>query len=131
MPGTVSRNNRFVWFLPVAHLLADTKSMSTQNSPAEQAAVCAVYLKAIGDPIRLQIVKALQCGPMTVSDIAELLELQLPNASHHLRVLFHANLAVIEKDGKFSYYRLNEEFLKRRSVSKSLDFGCCKIDLRD
>ncbi len=105
--------------------------MATENSPTEQAAVCATYLKALGDPIRLQIVKALQSGPLTVSDLAELLEMELANVSHHLRVLFHAHLVMTEKDGKFSYYRLNEEFLMRRSLVKSLDFGCCKIDLRD
>lgn len=105
--------------------------MATQNSSSDQAAVCATYLKALGDPVRLQIVKALQCGQLTVSDLAELLEMDLANVSHHLRVLFHAHLVTTEKDGKYSYYRLNIEFLKNRSVAKSLDFGCCKIDLRD
>ncbi len=101
--------------------------MATENTSTAQAAVCATYLKALGDPVRLQIVKALQCGPLTVTDVAELLDIELPNVSHHLRVLFHAQLVTTEKDGKFSYYRLNSEFLMRRS----LDFGCCKIDLRD
>ncbi len=105
--------------------------MATGNSTPEQAAVCATYLKALGDPIRLQIVKALQCCPLTVSDLAELLEMDLANVSHHLRVLFRAHLVTTEKDGKFSYYRLNVEFLGNRPLAKTLDFGCCKIDLRD
>jgi DNA-binding transcriptional ArsR family regulator len=105
--------------------------MATDPSFTEQAGVCATYLKALADPIRLKIVKALQAGPLTVSDIAELLEMEMPNVSHHLRVLFHARLVTAEKEGRFQYYRLNSEFLKNRSLAKSLDFGCCKIDLRN
>lgn len=105
--------------------------MAADTSSSEQAAVCATFLKALGDPVRLRIVKALQCGPRTVSDLTELLNMEMPNVSHHLRVLFHAQLVITEKAGKFSYYRLNPEFLSSRSVAKSLDFGCCKINLRD
>lgn len=105
--------------------------MTEDRTSADQATACATYLKALGDPVRLQIVKALQCGPLSVSDLSELLELELANVSHHLRVLFHAQLVTTEKEGKFSYYRLNAEFLRSRSVMKSLDFGCCRIDLRD
>ena len=111
--------------------LYERSIMSADDSSAENATLCATYLKALGDPVRLQIVKALQCGPLTVSDLVELLDVEMPNVSHHLRVLFHAHLVTTEKDGKFSYYRLNAEFLTSRSVAKSLDFGCCKIDLRD
>lgn len=112
-------------------LVSEQPKMSTDNSSPEQAAVCATYLKALGDPVRYQIIKALQCGPLSVSDMVELLDLEMANVSHHLRVLFHAHLVTTEKDGKFSYYQLNKEFLKNRSLISSLDFGCCKIDLRD
>lgn len=91
---------------------------------------CATYLKALADPFRLQIMRALQEGPLSVSDVAELLESNLANASHHLRVLFHAGIVITERDGKFVYYRVNPQFLKPRSVTRALDFGCCSIDLR-
>lgn len=105
-------------------MVADRSSTQTTDR-------CAGYLKALGDPVRLQIVRLLQAGPLNVTDIAEILELELANVSHHLRVLFHAQLVTIQKEGKFSYYQLNADFLKDRAVIKSLDFGCCKIDLRD
>lgn len=105
--------------------------MSTEDESSTDPAICATYLKALADPVRLQIVRALQSGPMSVSDLVMLLELEMANVSHHLRVLFHANIVTTERDGKFIYYTVNKEFLKNRSVSKSLDFGCCKIDLRD
>ncbi len=104
--------------------------MPTEDESTADSAICATYLKALGDPIRLQVVRALQSGPMSVSDLALLLELEMANVSHHLRVLFHADIVTTERDGKFIYYALNKEFLRNRSVAKTLDFGCCKIDLR-
>ena len=103
-----------------------------RSSPSEpDAAACAAYLKALADPIRLRIVRALQSGPMSVSDLALLMELEIANVSHHLRVMYHANLVTTQRDGKYIYYHLNQEFLKSRSLSQSLDFGCCRIDLRN
>jgi DNA-binding transcriptional ArsR family regulator len=100
------------------------------ESPESDPYLCANYLKALGDPIRLQIVRALQSGALSVSDLALMLELELPNVSHHLRVLYHADIVKTERDGKFVYYNLNHELFKSRSLSKTLDFGCCKLDLR-
>lgn len=91
---------------------------------------CANYLKALGDPIRLRIVKALQVGPLTVSDLAELLELDIQKISHHLRILFHSDLLTLKKDGKFRYYQLNGAFVKSRQSNRALDLGCCTIGLR-
>ena len=91
--------------------------------------LCAEYFKALSDPVRLQIVKALRTGPMSVTDLALLLEGEVARVSHHLRVLYHAKLVGTERDGKFIYYHLNPSFLKR-SALKSLDFGCCRLDLR-
>ncbi|MCY3004468.1 MAG: metalloregulator ArsR/SmtB family transcription factor [Planctomycetota bacterium] len=104
--------------------------MDPSNSSLQQAELCATFLKALGDPVRLQIVNALQYCPLTVSDLVELLDIEMPNVSHHLRVLFHAQLVTMEKEGKFNYYRLNPAFASGRSIAKSLDFGCCKINLR-
>ena len=101
-----------------------------QSDPVS-AELCAGYLKALGDPTRLQVVRALQTGQLSVTDIAMLLEIEVANVSHHLRVLFHADLVTTERSGKFIYYKLNREFWKNRAVAKTLDFGCCKIDLRN
>jgi DNA-binding transcriptional ArsR family regulator len=106
--------------------------MSTEETTATHCDTvqCAIYLKALGDPIRLRIVRGLQSGPLSVSDLVQLLDLEMANVSHHLRVLFHADIVTTQRDGKFIYYNLNKDFLKSRSVAQSLDFGCCKVDLR-
>lgn len=105
--------------------------MSFASSDSGEAVDCAVYMKALGDPVRFQIVQALRAGPHAVSDISELLEIDLANASHHLRVLFHSGLVTLRKEGKFRYYQLNPRFCRNRPPAKSLDFGCCKLNLQD
>jgi predicted transcriptional regulator len=101
--------------------------MTQQDCPTDQ--MCAEYLKALGDPIRLGIIKALQTCPFTVSDLAEFLELDLQKVSHHLRILFHANLVRIQKDGKYRYYELNPQFVSKRQSTKALNLGCCTIGI--
>jgi hypothetical protein len=49
------------------------------NPPENKAEVfkvdeCASYLKALGDPIRLKIVRALRTGALSVTDISLLLD---------------------------------------------------------
>lgn len=107
--------------------MANAKEKNSDIVPMD---VCATYLKALGDPNRLMIVRALRGGALTVTDISLLLEVDVPKVSHHLRVLFHANIVSTERDGKFIYYRLNDAFLCNRAGNKALDFGCCQFDLR-
>lgn len=103
----------------------------SRSAEAAAAAHCAKYFKALGDPIRLQMMRALQAGPLSVSDLASLLELELANVSHHLRVLYNAGLVTTERDGKFIYYSLCKDVLQGNArLAGRLDFGCCKLDLR-
>ena len=94
-----------------------------------EAERCAVYMKALADPTRIQIVKALRTGPATVSDLADLLEIDVTTASHHLRVLFHAAITLTERDGKYIYYSLNPDLTGAKRRLDELNFGCCKLDL--
>lgn len=104
--------------------------ISETTEAASQDDQCAEYLRALADPIRLKIMRSLQSGPLTVTDITLLLELEIARVSHHLRVLFHAGLVSTERDGKFIYYRLNRHLSKRATTGARLDFGCCSVDLR-
>ncbi|OYP31176.1 ArsR/SmtB family transcription factor [Rhodopirellula sp. MGV] len=105
---------------------------STNESEKEDVQ-CAAYLKAVADPLRLKVIRALQVGPLAVSDIAELLGQEVGTVSHHLRVLFHANIVQTRREGKYIYYSLSDEILdaKKRKSDAVLDFGCCRLDVRD
>ncbi len=83
----------------------------------------------MADPNRLRIIRALGYGELSVSDLADLLEVDLAKISHHLRVLYHAAIVTTYRDGKFIYYQLNKELALKRTTGGSLDFGCCKVVL--
>jgi len=99
-----------------------------KRSEAER---CAIYMKALADPTRIQIVRALRNGPLTVSDIAGLLNLELASVSHHLRVLYRVSITKTERQGRNIYYTLNPDLVGRKQRPHELNFGCCKLDLRD
>lgn len=102
----------------------------TEPKPADETQ-CAVYLKALADSLRLQIIRGLQNGPLSVSDLAMALEQEIGTVSHHLRVLYHAGLVTTQREGKFIYYSLNQGVLGNQSKTRrgALDFGCCKLDM--
>ncbi|MCO8121697.1 metalloregulator ArsR/SmtB family transcription factor [Stieleria sp. TO1_6] len=101
------------------------------KSDQDDETKCAAYLKAVGDPLRMRIVRSLQVGPLSVSDLSELLEQEIGTVSHHLRVLFHADVVQTRREGKFIYYSLSEHLLAsgRRRKPNVLDFGCCRLDV--
>ncbi len=100
----------------------------THSPDAER---CAAYMKALGEPLRLQMVECLRTGELTVSDIAALMEIEIANASHHLRLLHLAGLATTRREGKYIYYSLDPAVFNRgpKSTPDILDFGCCRVEL--
>ncbi len=51
------------------------------------AGKCAELLKALAEPERLRLLQALRERPQSVSDLAALLDNEIGNISHHLKVL--------------------------------------------
>lgn len=107
-----------------------TESESKAKQLQADTELCANYLKALADPNRLQIIRALRSSPLTVTDITLLLEAEMANVSHHLRVLFHAGLVSTQRDGKYIYYQINRDVVRSKAVSNALDLGCCRLEMR-
>jgi len=63
-------------------------------------------MKALSDPSRVKIVKALQHRPMCVCEIHTVLGLAQPTVSKHLRVLEDAGLVAGKKSGLWVNYSL-------------------------
>jgi DNA-binding transcriptional ArsR family regulator len=103
----------------------------TTDGDQQQDEVCASFLKAVADPLRLKVIRALQMGPLSVSDLSGLLEQEVGTVSHHLRVLFHAGIVTTRRDGKYIYYSLNPKVFnpKGKKSDAKLDFGCCRLDV--
>jgi len=94
----------------------------------------AFAFKALGDPVRLEIVRKLVGRELCVCDILETFKLSQPTVSHHLKVLKYAGLVADRKDGKWVYYRLdNEKIGKMVEMLAGLNAGgrieprnCCE-----
>ncbi len=65
--------------------------------------------KALGDPVRVSILKALCCERLSVGDIVTRVKLSQPAVSHHLRILREAGLVTTAKEGTTVYYSLNKD----------------------
>src|SRR3954470_22477723 len=74
--------------------------------------------KALGDPIRLQLVDVLRrhAGKVCVCELVPLFDLSQPTVSHHLKVLRDAGLVDCERRGLWSYYYVNPDALKELSA---------------
>ena len=73
---------------------------------AEDAARLAAVAKALGDPVRLQLVDVLRkhAGKVCVCELVPLFDLSQPTVSHHLKVLRRAGIVDSERQGLWAYY---------------------------
>lgn len=69
--------------------------------------------QALGDSSRVQIVWLLCRAENSVGDIARQLGMSQPAVSHHLRTLRNLKLVRIRRDGRTSYYSLDDLHIER------------------
>src|SRR3954471_18200833 len=74
----------------------------------------AAVAKALGDPVRLQLVDVLRrhAGKVCVCELVPLFDLSQPTVSHHLKVLRDAGIVGSERDGLWAYYYVNRDALE-------------------
>lgn len=74
----------------------------------------AAVAKALGDPIRLQIVDVLRAhaGEVCVCELVPLFDISQPTLSHHLKKLRDVGLVGSEKRGLWSYYYVHPDALE-------------------
>ncbi len=75
----------------------------TDRAAADRLAKTA---KALGDPVRLQLVDVLRkhAGKVCVCELVPLFDLSQPTVSHHLKVLRDAGILDSERQGLWAYY---------------------------
>jgi ArsR family transcriptional regulator len=86
--------------------------------PRKQAIRIAGIAKALGDPVRLQLVDVLRkhAGTVCVCELVPLFDLSQPTISHHLKVLRQAGLVGSERQGLWAYYYVIPAALEELSV---------------
>jgi ArsR family transcriptional regulator len=72
----------------------------------ERAQRMATLAKALGDPIRVQLLDVLRkhAGKVCVCELVPLFDVSQPAISHHLKVLRQTGLVGSEKQGLWAYY---------------------------
>jgi ArsR family transcriptional regulator, arsenate/arsenite/antimonite-responsive transcriptional repressor len=86
-----------------------------ERTEAERMASVA---KALGDPIRMQLVDVLRkhAGQVCVCELVPLFDLSQPTVSHHLKVLREAGVVGSERRGLWAYYYVNPDAVKEFSI---------------
>lgn len=79
-----------------------------------------LVFKAIGDPVRIDILKFLSGGEKSVGEIVAEFDLSQPAISHHLCVLKHAQLVRMKKHGRSILYSIND--------GRIADTCCCFME---
>jgi ArsR family transcriptional regulator, arsenate/arsenite/antimonite-responsive transcriptional repressor len=78
-----------------------------------QAIGMAEVAKALGDPVRLQLVDVLRkhAGKVCVCELVPLFDISQPTLSHHLKKLRQAGIVDSERRGLWAYYYVNSDAL--------------------
>jgi ArsR family transcriptional regulator len=83
--------------------------LAEQVLPARRAQDLAPAFKALGDPVRLQLLSQIataESGEACVCDLTPAFNLTGPTISHHLKVLREAGLIDCERRGTWVSYRV-------------------------
>jgi ArsR family transcriptional regulator, arsenate/arsenite/antimonite-responsive transcriptional repressor len=82
-----------------------------------QAERMAAVAKALGDPVRMQLVDVLRrhAGEVCVCELVPLFDLSQPTVSHHLKILREAGIVGSERRGLWAYYYVIPEAVKELS----------------
>jgi ArsR family transcriptional regulator len=113
--------------LPVLELSPKTKRAAGEpccepvvypDVQRDQAIRMAEVAKALGDPIRLQLVDVLRkhAGKVCVCELVPLFNISQPTLSHHLKKLRDAAIVDSERQGLWAYYYVIPEALKELSA---------------
>ena len=84
----------------------------------DRAARMAGVAKALGDPVRLQLVDVLRkhAGKVCVCELVPLFDIAQPTLSHHLKILRQAGIVDAERRGLWAYYYVLPDALKELTV---------------
>lgn len=98
------------------HCMYNTKIIDRlkNEAPGEEIVTeLSDVFKVFGDPTRIRILWTLFDNERCVYDISEKLSMTQSAISHQLRVLKQARLVKARRDGKNTFYSLDDEHVKR------------------
>jgi ArsR family transcriptional regulator, arsenate/arsenite/antimonite-responsive transcriptional repressor len=93
----------------------------------EEAEATAELFKALGDPTRVRIVNMLanSAEPVCICTLIGPIGLSQPTVSHHMKKLLDAGLVEREQRGKWAYFNLVPEAMRKLATVADLKGACC------
>jgi DNA-binding transcriptional ArsR family regulator len=88
------------------------RSISKKLGNAAEHIHLAELFKALGNPTRVKILRALTVSELCVCDIAAVVGLSMSAVSHQLRFLRMSRLVKFRRDGKMAYYSLDDDHVR-------------------
>ena len=103
------------------------RAKKTKHEPLslETIELVAARFRTMGEPIRIQLLQALQRGERNVTDLVAAVGASQSNVSKHLRILQDAGLVGRRQDGNSVYYSIADP-----SVFAICDTVCSSIGTR-
>jgi ArsR family transcriptional regulator len=113
--------------MPVAEPIACCAPLAATTLTDEEAEGTAALFRALGDPARVRIVNLLATagGEVCGCELTEGLGLAQPTVSHHLKKLHDAGLLEREQRGKWAYYSLKRDAVRKLAAVADLKEACC------
>ena len=109
--GKKEKEKKEVLF-PGDHAHGDLNAVKADIPPLDTLFQLAELFKVFGDTTRIRIMCVLFQKELCVCEIAELLEMGQSAISHQLRLLRNAHLVKVKRDGKQSYYSLDDAHVR-------------------
>lgn len=78
----------------------------------EESYKLAKFFKVFGDGTRVKLIHVLSNNEMCVGTISRILEMSQSSVSHQLRILRDNRLVKVRRDGKLSYYSLDDAHVR-------------------
>jgi ubiquinone/menaquinone biosynthesis C-methylase UbiE/DNA-binding transcriptional ArsR family regulator len=85
--------------------MTQTAIASLVASPLLSTAELQAFCKAVGDELRLEILRVLSRDAFGVLELAQVFDTTQPGMSHHLKILAQAGLLVSRREGNSIFYR--------------------------
>jgi DNA-binding transcriptional ArsR family regulator len=89
--------------------------------PSQTEVTYAQIFAALSEPVRIEIVAMIAgTGELACTVLDETLPISKSTISYHIKILHHAGLITVRKDGRYYFYKLRREMFDRY-VSGFLD----------
>ena len=85
-----------------------------------------VFFSKLSNPLRIDIVTALEESPKSVMELSEKLGVEQSKLSHALKELRECNIVIVERKGKQRIYSLSKTIIPILKLIKCHSKGCCE-----